>query len=113
MTEVVPAPVVDLSKLSLIATIPLHMSAPDFTFVLKAKQKFRYNAGSYDRERHTPVYTLEVGSPFQHLIEIKQSLIKTADGHLWIWDIENRSDSLLPAFFTVKKDGQPVPRLDT
>jgi hypothetical protein len=90
------------------------MSAADFTFLLKPKQKFRYDAGPYDRERHTPVYTIEVSAPshVRQLLMIRDSLIETADGYLWIWDIENGSDSLLPAFFTVKKDGQPVARLE-
>jgi hypothetical protein len=90
------------------------VSAADFTFLLKPGQKFRYNAGPYDRERHMPVYTIEVSAPshVQQLVVITQSFIETADGCLWIWDIENGSDSSLPPFFTVKKDGQPVPRLE-
>lgn len=90
------------------------MSTADFTFLLKPKHKFRYNAGAYDRERHKPVYTIEVSAPphVRHRIVIEQSIIKTGDGYLWVWDIENGSDSLFPAFFTVQKDGQPVPRLE-
>jgi hypothetical protein len=83
----------------------------DYTFVLRGKQKRRYNAGPYDAKTGKPFYSAEISAPPQvaHLVTEKQFLVETAGGFLWCWDFENQSDSLLPAFVIVKKDGQLVP----
>lgn len=88
--------------------------ATDVTFLLKAKQAYRHNAGEFDIISRTPVYTMEISAPsyVRERVIVKQSLIPTGDGHLWIWDIENNSDSLYPALFIIKKNGNPVPPVD-
>lgn len=81
---------------------------PDYSFVLYPRTKKRCNAGTFDREKRQPSYELDVHVPkhVQHEVETKQFLIKTGDGYLWIWDIENNSS--WPAFITVFADGKIV-----
>jgi hypothetical protein len=81
---------------------------PDCSFVLNPGQKKRCNAGFYDRENCKPHYELfvEVPEHVRHQVETKQFLIKTGDGHLWIWDLNN--ESTWPAIITITSDGKLI-----
>jgi hypothetical protein len=78
----------------------------DCSFVLNPGQKKRCNAGSYDRETGKPHYELRIEVPqhVRHQIKTKEGLIKTGDGYLRIWDIDNGSS--WPAIITITADGQ-------
>ena len=82
------------------------------TFKLGPKRYYRFNAGDYDREKSTPKFCFEISAPahVKPLVEVKQFLIKTGDGHLWCWDFDNSSD--WPILITVKKNGEIVPYME-
>ena len=81
------------------------MDENDYTFMLSAGAKFRYNAGAYDRTMNTPHFEMEVSVPShaRNQIQTKQFLMGTEGNYIWVWDVEN--NSTWPAFLIVRKNG--------
>jgi hypothetical protein len=76
----------------------------DYTFELSPGKKTRYSAGTYDRDKMQPRYTIEISAPVhvKNLIEVKQFLLQNAGGFEWAYDIHNKST--WPAFIIIKKN---------
>lgn len=79
------------------------------SYLLEPGRSHRCNAGSYDIRTGKPAYRIHVSVPshVRHQVKQEQFLIRTGDGHLWIWDVKNESS--WPAVITVTRDGEKIP----
>lgn len=85
------------------------MTDKTYTLLLSPGGKTRHAVGPYDKENHTPLYTIEIGVPshVKHEVEVKQFLLQFGKEYQWTYDIHNTSS--WPAFITIRKDGVPLP----
>jgi len=80
----------------------------DYTICLSEGSKIRYIAGSYDRKKSAPRYSIEIVIP-EHVksqVQVRQLLIKFSNNYQWSWDIHNKTN--WPAFIVIKKDGEII-----
>ena len=80
----------------------------NWTFALYGGAKHTFNAGEHDPRTNKPRYSFEMypqGYP-RELVLVREYSIRTAGGHLQMWDVENRSN--LPVWITIKRDGELI-----